>query len=52
MSKRIELKHFVEKMRALSNESDETLKNIFFEISDGKEEIDIVDWINSLRFEL
>ena len=37
-------------MRAMSNESDEILKSVFEDISEGKEKIGIVEWMNAFRF--
>lgn len=36
-------------MRAMSNESDEILKSVFESISEGKEQIGIVEWMDAFR---
>lgn len=49
LSRKITRQDFVGKMRAMSNESDEILKSVFENISEGKEQIGIVEWMNAFR---
>merc|ERR1719394_447124 len=50
LSRKITRHDFVGKMRAMSNESDEILKSVFEGISEGKEQIGIVEWMIAFRF--
>ena len=49
LSRKITRHDFVGKMRAMSNESDEILKSVFESISEGKEQIGIVEWMDAFR---